>query len=504
MPLKMNGDPDYGSMLGPGLSLSGSLGGSETLPLLIPEAVTDLNTWKPMNREQLEAVAGGPGWRKFRSRLVLLIWLGWLTMLGTAIMVIVQSPRPVATPLHWWQKEIFYRLQPALFLDVDNTELSAISKVSDSLAYIQFLGIRVMILEGLFRHDVSPPNLTEIDQRLGTLPQFHQLIIDSQKAGVRIILDLCNLDLLEGPEFCNKTEMLSDSAVHVQDSLRYWLELGVSGFGICDTDSAFSEKTLTEWRGLVEEFSIEYNERIVMVKQTGDSSSPLNTSRLTVNSSLVDLVSKSLLPSSFHQLSAAELAKAMESRLKTLQGEWPSWTVDRPVAWELQKVLMVLIMTLPGTPIVRYGDEISHSVNVSVYLPTDDQAHEDTIQQNRIKSRRSTSFFQSLSRTHFREKALLFGTFTFLPFNSSAQSNSSATPPLAFLRSWGCVHVLVLFNLGSEPQSLDPNWAPSLPKEGVFVTSTGLDRLGAVSLQSIQLHPHEAIVIKLFEPDNYF
>ncbi|KAL7832034.1 hypothetical protein AOLI_G00295820 [Acnodon oligacanthus] len=478
MPLKTDGDPGYGSMVGPGLSLSGSLGGSETLPLLIPEAVTDKNTWKPMNREQLEAVAGGPGWRKFRSRLVLLFWLGWLTMLGTAIVVVVQSPRPVATPLHWWQKELFYRLQPALFLDVGHTEFSAISKVSDRLAYLRFLGVGVMILEGLFRHDVSPPNLTEIDQRLGTLPQFHQLIIDSHKAGVRIILDLCNLDLLNGPEFCNKTEMLSDSAVHVQ--------------------------TLTEWRALVEEFSTEYNERIVMVKQTGDSSSPLNASRLTVNSSLVDLVSKSLLPSSFHQLSAAELAEAMESRLKTLQGERPSWTVDRPVAWELQKVLMVLIMTLPGTPIIRYGDEISQSVNVSVYLPIDGQAHEDTIQQNRIKSRRSTSFFQSLSRTHFREEALLFGTFTFLPFNSSAQSNSSATPPLAFLRSWGCVHVLVLFNLGSEPQSLDPNWAPSLPEEGVFVTSTGLDRLGAVSLKSIQLQPHEAIVIKLFEPDNYF
>ncbi|XP_036419508.1 4F2 cell-surface antigen heavy chain [Colossoma macropomum] len=483
MPLKMDGDPGYGSLVGPGLSLSGSLEGSETLPLLIPEAAPDLNTWKPMNREQLEAVAGGPGWRKFRSRLVLLFWLGWLTMLGTAIAVVIQSPRPVATPLHWWQKELFYRLQPALFLDVDNTESSAISKVSDRLDYLRSLGVGVMILEGLFRHDVSPPNLTEIDQRLGTLPQFYQLITDCHKAGVRIILDLCNLDLLNGPEFSNKTEMLSDSSV--QDSLRYWLVLGVSGFGICDTDSAFSEKTLTEWRGLVEEFNIEYNERIVMVKQTGDSSSALNASRPTVNSSLVDLVSESLLPSSFYQLSAAKLAEAMETRLKTLQGEWSSWTVDRPIAWELQKVFMVLIMTLPGTPIIRYGDEISQPVN-------------------QIKSRRSTSLFQSLSRTRFREEALLFGTFTFLPFNSSAQSNSSATPPLAFLRSWGCVHVLVLFNLGSEPQSLDPNWAPSLPEEGVFVTSTGLDRLGAVSLQSIKLHPHEAIVIKLFEPDNYF
>ncbi|KAI4882420.1 hypothetical protein NFI96_021740 [Prochilodus magdalenae] len=860
MPLKVDGDPGYGSIVGPGLSLSGSLGGSETLPLLIPEAVPDVNVWKPMNREQLEAAAGGPGWKKFRSRLVLFFWLGWLTILGTAVAVIVQSPRPVPTPLHWWQKELFYRLQPALFLDVDNTESSAISKVSEKLPYLQSLGVGVVILEALFRNDGSPLNLTEIDQRLGTVPEIQKLITDSQEAGVRVILDLCNLDLLNEPFLSNKTMTLPESLV--QDSLRYWLEHGVSGFGICDTDPAFSEKTLREWRGLVEEFNTDYNERIVMVKKIGNSISSLNTSSLAVNSSLVDLVSKSLLPSNSHKLSAAELIEAMETKLQTLQGEWPSWTVsghlslqfayrpnrsmddtisttlhlaltrldnrdtyvgilfidfssalntiipqhligklnllglntslsnwildfltgrpqsvrigrntsstttlctgapqdcvlspllftllthdcaamhssnhiiksaddttvvsliskndesayreevqrltdwcktnnlslnvdktkemvvdfrrtrcdhtplhidgsaveivkspkflgvhlaedltwslntstitkkaqqrlyflrrlrkahlpppilrtiesilsscitawfgnstasdrkslqrvvrtaekiigvslptitdiyttrcirkttsivddhthpshtlftllpsgkshwnhqmyifgivvevtrmglcvlqvDSPVPWELQKPLMVLMMTLPGTPIIRYGDESQSAVsrvlqsvasNASVYLPSDDQVHEDSI-QNRLESRRSTLLFQLLSRTRSREEALLFGTFTFLSFNSSIHSNSTATPPLAFLRSWGCVHVLVLFNLGSEAHSLDPNWAPSLPEEGVFVTSTGLDRVGPVSLQAIQLRPHEAIVIKLFEPDNYF
>ncbi|KAL0173960.1 hypothetical protein M9458_029928, partial [Cirrhinus mrigala] len=69
-----------------------------------------------------------------------------------------------------------------------------------------------------------------------------------------------------------------------------------------------------------------------------------------------------------------------------------------------------------------------------------------------------------------REEALHFGRFTFLSFNASMSSsslNSTATPPLAFLRSWGCVHFLVLFNLGSEPHILDPDWAPSLPEGGV-------------------------------------
>lgn len=503
MPLKVEGDPGYGSMVGPGLS--GSLGGSETLPLLIPsDPEPDLKAWKPMTREQLEATAGGPGWKKFRSRLVLLFWVAWLAMLGAAIVVIVQSPRPVATPLHWWQNELFYRLQPVLFLDVKNTESSAISKVSDRLPYLQSLGVGVMILEGMFMNKSSPTNLTEINQQLGTLPQFLQLITDSSRAGVRVILDLCGLDLSSEPQFSNETGILAGGSGYVQDSLRYWLEKGVSGFEICNTDPTFSEKILTEWRGLVEEFSTDYNQRIVLVKELSDSSPAFNMSKPTVNSSLVDLVLKSLLPQSSHPLSAAELTEVMETTLKTLQGEWPSWTVDGRVSWQLQKVLMVLMMTLPGTPVIRYGDEISQSVNISEYESTKERGQEDTTVKNLLQSKRSTWLFHSLIRARFREEALLYGTFTFLPFNSSAYTNSTETPPLAFLRSWGCSHFLVLFNLGSEMHSLDPDWAASLPEEGVYVTSTGLDRAGAVFLHSINLQPREAIVIKLFEAHNEY
>lgn len=127
MPLKVEADSGYGSMIGQGPGLAGSMGASETLPLLIPEDETELNYLKPMTREELEAAAGGPSWRKFRSRLVLLFWLGWLLLLGIAVIVIVQSPRPVTGHLHWWQKELFYRLQPALFLDVESTGSAAIS-----------------------------------------------------------------------------------------------------------------------------------------------------------------------------------------------------------------------------------------------------------------------------------------------------------------------------------------------------------------------------------------
>ncbi|XP_036391915.1 4F2 cell-surface antigen heavy chain [Megalops cyprinoides] len=480
MPLKVDGDPGYGSVAGgPGPALSGSLGGSETVPLLIPEAEPEQRTsWGPLTKEELELAAGGPWWRKLRSRLVLLFWLGWLAMLCTAIALIVQSPRPIAPPLQWWQKALFYRLQPALLLDSESGGVGGIDGVRDRLPYLQTLGVGAIILEDMFPQDLPPSGLMQLNTTLGTLTQFQQLVTEGQSAGVRILMDLCHLRLLDSTE----------QPGLVQKALQFWLEQGVAGFGICDTDVAYSEEILLEWRTLVKEFYKEDDERIVVVRQMGQAAPPHNDSSSA--SSLVELVTRSLLPSSPHPLSVQEVATTVETVLVMPQGKWPSWTVGGVVSWELQRILMVLTMTLPGTPVINYGDEISQS------------------QVSKLRS--VLGLFHSLSHTRSREEALLFGNFTHLPFNTSLDvftNSSSATSPspplLAFLRSWGCVHFLVLLNLGPEPRPLDPGWAPSLPEGGVYVTSTGLDRVGSLSLETLTLQPQEAIVIKLFEAGSY-
>lgn len=112
MPLNA-GDTGYGSVRGS--VLSSSVAASESSPLLIPEEEPEpgaVHRWKPLSREQLEAAAGGPGWRKVRCYLVLIFWLAWLAMLAISIAIVVMSPRPEVTPLRWWQKTQFYQLQP--------------------------------------------------------------------------------------------------------------------------------------------------------------------------------------------------------------------------------------------------------------------------------------------------------------------------------------------------------------------------------------------------------
>lgn len=111
MPLNA-GEPGYGAL--PGAGPPGpAAGDSEATPLLMPDS-EPVYRWEPLSKAQLEAAAGGPGWRRARCYLVLVFWLSWMAMLATAISIIVLSPRPSATPLRWWQKSLFYQLQPQL------------------------------------------------------------------------------------------------------------------------------------------------------------------------------------------------------------------------------------------------------------------------------------------------------------------------------------------------------------------------------------------------------
>ena len=64
-----------------------------------------------------------------------------------------------------------------------------------------------------------------------------------------------------------------------------------------------------------------------MVRETTDSFVMTNASGGGVNATLVELVTRSLLPPSAHPLSAVEVALAVEENLQTPRTQWPSWTV---------------------------------------------------------------------------------------------------------------------------------------------------------------------------------
>ncbi|XP_068174214.1 amino acid transporter heavy chain SLC3A2 [Antennarius striatus] len=493
MPLN-TGEPGYGGAQGAGLAAS--LGHSESAPMLVPE----WKRWQPLSKEELAVVAGGPGWRRVRFYLLLLFWVSWLAMLAVAIAIILLSPRPVVTPLSWFQKSVFLQLKQDVLTEQSSNGSGDSSALCEQLPYLSHLGIGAVILGGLY--DRSPSlNLTDPDVGSRSSAQMQHFLSESNKVGLKVVLDLCQANVAEN---ANESSNLS-ATEHV--SLRFWLEKGVAGFAICDTDAAFSEETLLEWRGIFEEFSTSgrlkcVSLRIIVVKQMQDVLSP-------VNISLVDMVMRTILPSSSHLLSANEVVNAIETNMQVNLDVWPSWTVGGKASPDLKKLLVVLLMTVPGSPAFQTVEEIEQTQNMPL---KDSDAHGQTNGTVAVRKTRSSAvaLFNSLSHSRAREEALQYGSFTFLPVNSSIQSSSNSTlaslsspPILAFLRSWGCVHFLILLNTGSERHALDPTWAASLPETGVFVISTEMDRLGSTTLHSLELRPHEAVVIKLFDARSY-
>ncbi|RVE64841.1 hypothetical protein OJAV_G00130050 [Oryzias javanicus] len=494
-------DTGYGSV--PGSGLFGGAGSTETSPLLEPDP-EPVQHWQPLSKQQLEAAAGGPGWRKARHYLVLLFWLACIVIFSVAIGTIVMSPRPSATCLRWWQKSLFYQLQADLYMEAQARGPQGATEVSEQLAHLRSLGIGALILEGVIHKGMSISNLTDEPT------QIQLLLMETNKANLKVVMDLCDADL-ERHEATGHADVLSNHSTPVQDGLRFWLGQGVAGFLICDTDVAYSEEALLEWRGVLQEFSTLGRRGTLWV--TLDIPRPLNVSSQS-NVTLVNVVLRSILPNSRSPPSFQEVAEAIEKRLQRKEEDaWPCWTVGGEASHELKRLLFVLLITMPGSPAIQHDEDFERFQRE---LMKKNSSNKGIIRSYTYKDidktkRANVALFSILSHSKAIEEALMYGSFTFLPFNASSNSSSNSTvsppssspPLLAFLRSWGCVHFLVLLNVGAEPHFLNPAWSPSLPDSGVFVASSRMNRFGTTSLHSVEVHPHEAVVLKLFKAGRY-
>ncbi|XP_041090464.1 neutral and basic amino acid transport protein rBAT [Polyodon spathula] len=503
------------------LSVSGRY--CETEPLL---GSTSALMWAPLGQEELRSQAGGFRWRALRCSLLTVFWLACLAMLGTATTIIVQTPRPALPRLHWWQKDLFYQLEPSLFLDTNQDGIGDINGIRAGLPYLLSLRVGALILGPLFSSlggSGSPPNLTQINQTLGSIEDFEELIAHSNSLGIRILLDLCSVEPWH-PETLNisSNHTLPDpNTSHlgtVKSALQFWLELGVAGFRICDAEAGSSTQALEEWQATIKVYSSKEgeNERILIVSSEWEDG-------VIVKRSLADLFTRPLLPPSRGNLSAQEVADAVEQALCTPPEAWPSWTLGGPkvghlvsLVGELQRLFSVLTFTLPGAPFLYYGDEIglheqqnnsvtelpsmrwgSYQISGTVRHPTGSPggAEAQISVEAELKEKHSIlKLFKSLSQARALEVALQCGNFTLLPSITTTPS-----PFLAFLRSWECIHFLVLLNFGQQEAVLTDHLTPGLPTRGTIVVSSRLDRQGAVALDTLRLQPREALVVKFID-----
>ncbi|WP_277584553.1 glycoside hydrolase family 13 protein [Psychrobacillus antarcticus] len=95
----------------------------------------------------------------------------------------------------WWKKSVVYQIYPRSFMDSNGDGIGDIQGIISKLDYIQKLGIDVIWLSPVYDspnddngYDIR--NYRTIMQEFGTMEDMEQLIEESKKHGIRIVMDL--------------------------------------------------------------------------------------------------------------------------------------------------------------------------------------------------------------------------------------------------------------------------------------------------------------------------
>ncbi|XP_023254518.1 4F2 cell-surface antigen heavy chain-like, partial [Seriola lalandi dorsalis] len=160
----------------------------------------------------------------------------------------------------------------------------------------------------------------------------------------------------------------------------------------------------------------------------------------------------------------------------------------------LVKLHQLLLLTLPGTPVFNYGDEIGlmdEGTKFPKMLWDSNEGLNETLQEERAERLSCRRFFRSVSELRGKERSLMFGDFVLL-------SNSSSS--LAYLRVWDqSTRYVAAFNWAAEEAAVLQLSDAALPRQAAVVISTNSSALPAdssVDLMNLYLGPGQAALLK--------
>ncbi|KAH0631630.1 hypothetical protein JD844_006060 [Phrynosoma platyrhinos] len=185
------------------------------------------------------------------------------------------------------------------------------------------------------------------------------------------------------------------------------------------------------------------------------------------------------LPGAGGNLSAQAVAQQVERVLGYPGAPWPSWTVPQglPVAPDLGEMLGVLLLTLPGVPLLPGGK------GSPVQLDRDPL-------KGSTNGHRVARLYHSLLALHANSYPLRGIGFAPLPLVDPSKDI------FAFLRPGPCSSILVVLNLGSQPLQLNlEQLSIPIPAKVLFSTRSLPEK--EVNAEGIQLAPHQAILLKV-------
>ncbi|CAJ1086387.1 solute carrier family 3 member 2a [Xyrichtys novacula] len=486
-------DPEKQPMTGDGQAAAGEKNGS--VKLKVPE---DEVTFTGLSKDELMKVAGTPGWVRTRWVLLVLFWLGWVGMLAGAIVIIVQAPRCKPIPdMSWWNEGPLYQISD---VEAFSEGMEGVVAKLDEINQLKVKGLVLGPFHTVQKDQPATLDLKEIDPIQGKKEALSALLEKAHKKGMSVVLDLTPNYPGQAPWF--STAAIDDEVMDkVKAAAEYWIGEGIDGIKISDLSLASKS---VEWSKLL---------AAVQGNRTDDSkkkavmgvvknASTAEVSHLA-NATGVDLVLSDLLSTNGagkERIRAMDVLNTMQMSVGWGLGAAQKDHLSRST--DMIQLYQLLLLTMPGTPVFTYGDEIglnaqgaeSPKMVWGIEKEPEGSPANETAKAEREKLVSKRNWFKSLSEMRGKERSLLHGDY---------YSLYSADSSIAFLRLWDqSDRYITAVNWGTTTEkltfTLTPTEGVELPEKAKVKLSTdeNLKVDSSVSLDSITLGPGQAVLLQ--------
>ncbi|XP_074548861.1 solute carrier family 3 member 2b [Halichoeres trimaculatus] len=469
-----------------------------SLKLKMPEDEEEEVKFTGLSKEELLRVAGTPGWVRTRWALLVVFWLGWLGMLAGAVLIILQAPRCRDLPnTNWWNDGPLYQIGNIQAF-TESRNLKGVEQRIGSLSELKVKGLVIGPIHVAPADEAINLRFEEVSSENGNLEQFKGLVQAAHKKGISVVLDLTpNYQGTSGSWFSNTS--VTSVAERLKSALVFWLDQGVDGVQLSGVErvAATVPSLWMDIRAIVQNVTDEKSNKRVLIGVT-ERSAAEDVSALLSSTGVDLLISRVLRPGS---TDATEHAQSVQLLYSSHSQSQLAWSIGGQglghmaslVGPALVKLNLLLLLTLPGTPVVNYGDEIGLMDEGTVFprmLWDSDEKLNETLERERDERLTSRRLFSALSELRRKERSLMFGDFLLL---------SNSTSSLAYLRVWDqSPRFLAAFNWAEEAAVLQLSGA-LLPQEAEVILSTDSTALPAdtkVDLRVLKLGPGQSALLK--------
>ncbi|XP_042189183.1 4F2 cell-surface antigen heavy chain isoform X2 [Callorhinchus milii] len=464
-------------------------------------------------------VASGSDWVWARRLMASLFWLSWISLVSGALLVIVRSPECNPPPrLHWWYDGPMYQITPRSFQDSDGDGNGDLSGIKHQLHHIKMLHMRAIIIGPIHQYkpdDRNKTNLKSIDMIYGNIQNFRYLIKSANTRGLKVLIDLTPNPLGTKLNKWFNTTFDFEEQNKILADFQFWLRTGVDGIFISlstdDIETSMLLSSLKRWKDIGNEYSTTRKPRVVVVCLEG---SQRTTMLENFPGEIMFVYSINLLrvtSSAFTAVMNQAFSHGENELIGLLFGNPYKGHIVSLVSENLGKLIALIMFTLPGTPIIYYGDEIGledYQKSPSPLMRWNNSKHDGfTVGSPWIKPdlklcRNNTmqqsddplsllSFYKQLGFFKKELESLKYGSF---------RKVLNETTYFAYTRQWNAHGILAVLNFGD---TIHVDFTASgLPLTSLLILSSSLGlQCQIVNMKNLAIPSLEAYMLKYYVLD---